>query len=335
MGKMAIIGAGLSGLLVANELKDYFDITIFEKSRSVGGRLATRYAGPYEFDHGAQFFCANNKDFISFANNLLVKGVIEKWHAKFAEFDGDKINTTRYWNGSYPHYVGIPKMNSIAKYLAQDLNIKLNTKIVKVNKQNNKWQLFSSEDGYYDNFDWLIIAIPLAQAEEFISLYSNDIKEIKDIKMSSCYALMLGFTKQLDLTFDIALVKNTDISLISVNSTKPKRNSDFSMIVLSTNKWADANIDQDNSFVMNHLLKEASYVLKKSVRDAEHIDLHKWRYANSSQVNISPLVYQNIQLAFCGDWAVRGTLQGAFLSATNITKEFKKNIIKLYGTNQD
>ena len=42
--KIAIIGAGFSGCNLYNNLKDkYENITIFEKSRGVGGRLSTKY----------------------------------------------------------------------------------------------------------------------------------------------------------------------------------------------------------------------------------------------------------------------------------------------------
>jgi renalase len=47
MKKMAIIGSGLSGLTLAHLLKDCFEITLFEKARSPGGRLATRRTDPY------------------------------------------------------------------------------------------------------------------------------------------------------------------------------------------------------------------------------------------------------------------------------------------------
>ena len=54
MTKIAIIGAGLSGLTAAHDLKEHANVTLYEKSRGVGGRLATRRAEPFSFDHGAQ-----------------------------------------------------------------------------------------------------------------------------------------------------------------------------------------------------------------------------------------------------------------------------------------
>ena len=50
--KIAIIGAGISGLTLAQKLKEYADVVIYEKSRGVGERMSTHYAEPFYFDHG-------------------------------------------------------------------------------------------------------------------------------------------------------------------------------------------------------------------------------------------------------------------------------------------
>ena len=48
--KIAIIGAGIAGLTVANHLTDFADIDIFDKSRGAGGRIFTRYAAPIDLN---------------------------------------------------------------------------------------------------------------------------------------------------------------------------------------------------------------------------------------------------------------------------------------------
>ena len=61
-----IIGAGLAGLMAANSLKEQgWQVTLVDKGRSVGGRLATRRIGPGRADHGTQFFTARTQ-FIEF-----------------------------------------------------------------------------------------------------------------------------------------------------------------------------------------------------------------------------------------------------------------------------
>ena len=55
--RIAIIGAGMAGLAAGRALRARFpdwSITIYEKSRGVGGRVATRRRAGFTFDHGAQ-----------------------------------------------------------------------------------------------------------------------------------------------------------------------------------------------------------------------------------------------------------------------------------------
>lgn len=56
--KIAVIGTGISGLTCAYELqKAGFEVTVFEKEHSVGGRMATRTIGLFPFDIGADHLC--------------------------------------------------------------------------------------------------------------------------------------------------------------------------------------------------------------------------------------------------------------------------------------
>lgn len=72
--RIAIVGAGISGIILANELKKVAAVKIFEKSRGVGGRMSTRYSEQFSFDHGAQCFTARTKAFQKFLQPHIVKG---------------------------------------------------------------------------------------------------------------------------------------------------------------------------------------------------------------------------------------------------------------------
>lgn len=72
---IAIIVSGISGVSIGNMLNHIANVTIFEKSRGVGGRIATRYIGNFEFDHGTQFFTIKTDGFQKFIQPLIDQGI--------------------------------------------------------------------------------------------------------------------------------------------------------------------------------------------------------------------------------------------------------------------
>lgn len=125
MKKIAIIGAGLAGLTAAHFLRQKADITIFEKSRGVSGRLSTRRAEPYHFDHGAQYFSARTDQFKDFIQPLIHSGVIEPWNARFVDISNREISSVKSGDDHDSYYIGVPGMNAIGKYLSRDLDVRI------------------------------------------------------------------------------------------------------------------------------------------------------------------------------------------------------------------
>jgi predicted NAD/FAD-dependent oxidoreductase len=88
--RIAIIGAGLAGLTLARELSIVADVVVFEKARGVSGRTSTRYAEPFYFDHGAQFFTARTETFKGFIEPFIASGDIAEWKGKIITFEAGK-----------------------------------------------------------------------------------------------------------------------------------------------------------------------------------------------------------------------------------------------------
>jgi predicted NAD/FAD-dependent oxidoreductase len=63
---IGVVGAGLSALTCSHELlrTGVGRIDIFEKSRGLAGRAATRRENGYAFDHGANYFSLDLLDSI-------------------------------------------------------------------------------------------------------------------------------------------------------------------------------------------------------------------------------------------------------------------------------
>lgn len=317
--KIAVIGAGLSGLIVARRLCGAAEVTIFEKSRGPGGRMATRRRAEFEFDHGAQFFTAHSGEFREFLAPLLADGVVANWQAAFAELDRNGVRALRSWDDDYPHFVGTPAMNRIGKYLSDGLNILLETTVAGISRRDGSWALLDDDDRELGRFDWVVLTAPAAQTGKLAIAHPALIDVCRARTMRACFALMLGFAEPMILPWQAALVRDADISWMSVNSSKPGREPPFTLVVHSTNAWADAHLDDDSDGVLEHLLGEAVAVTGAKLDAAVHQQVHRWRYANiDKQAGPTCFIDDEARLAACGDWFLRGRIEAAFTSANEL-----------------
>lgn len=319
MNRIAVIGAGIAGLSLARELAPRFEVAVFEKSRGFGGRMATRAAGPWQFDHGAQFFTAKSVGFGEFLQPLIEAGQVARWDAEFVELDGASIVSRRNWKDGPAHYVAVPGMNALGKRLAAGLDLRLETRIAGLRQRRAGWRLVDDGGEFRGEFDWVISAVPAAQARELLPRTFAAHAQLAAKKMLACYSLMLGFDSAPALDWQAAFVANADISWISNDSSKPGRPGRYSLLVHSTNRWAEENIEIDRARVSAHLLEETSRVAGIDAARAEHVGLHRWLYANIERQSGEPFYLdRETRLGAIGDWCIHGRIEAAWQSAKSL-----------------
>lgn len=322
--KIAIIGAGLSGIVAAAALQSKLgskaDVTLFEKSRGAGGRMSTRRTEAFEFDHGAQYFTAKDAGFKKVVEEAIAKGRAAPW-------DG----TAKYLKDGCleadigaPRFVSTPRMNSWAKSLAEGLTIKTQTRVLQLSALKNpsgtmSWQLTFEDGGIAGGFDYVISAIPAPQAEDLLS--PTDfcrIKAIKDTRMDACFAVMAGFDEALDLPWHTLRRGDGPASWIAVNSAKPGRpKSGTALMIHSGPNWSAANVARDISELQSEILRDVSALIDIDFRDATFLMTHRWLYAAVSKgAGEACLADVALGIVACGDWCVGGRVEGAYLSGT-------------------
>ena len=196
--KIAIIGAGFSGCNLYNKLKEkYSDITIFEKSRGVGGRLSTKYIDDKYIDHGTSSLTPNTDDLKDFCLDLLSNDILKIKNDKFLPQNG---------------------INNICKFLIDEKNLIKNTKIIQANFENNKWILEDESKKIYKDFDLLLITIPAPQILQMkIDLPLNIKEKLSFIKYDSTFSLILYSEEKKSLNVNI-IYENPDIKYLIDNS---------------------------------------------------------------------------------------------------------------------
>ena len=327
MQNVAVIGAGITGVTLANLLQKEVNLTVFEKSRGVGGRMATRRAEPYQFNHGTQYFKIENEEFKDFMQPLMRNKIIKPLRTNYIEiFNKKVIKRTKMYNQKY--YTAESNMNSVVKYLINNkFYIKLLCKIEKTIKKNGKWFIIDSENLSYGPYDWLFITIPSDQA---IEILNNDFKLlniIKKLKMRSCFSLMLGFDKIKEFDFDTALFLDEDVQWLSISKKILEKKKYYNLLINSSYNFAEQNINDSKDKISDYLIKQVSDILKCELNNYKHKALHFWKYAMSEKNNnLGSLLDEDLKVIVCGDWCMNGKVEGSFLSAKDAVNKLLKYI---------
>ncbi|WP_051279565.1 NAD(P)/FAD-dependent oxidoreductase [Hellea balneolensis] len=312
MKNIAIIGAGVSGLTAAHALKYKAHVKLFDKSRGVGGRMSTRYAGAYEFDHGAQFFTARDSRFQKVVELAIDQGVVAPWHGRAFYKKGTALEVDI---GS-DRFAAVPRMNSWPKVMAKGLDISLGARVSKLTRDDKQWELHFEDGGIQAGFDHIICAVPSVQAIELLPDNFSGMEALKSVQMDACFALMIGFDQLHDFGWDSLRVNDDVNAWLAVNSSKPERNKDVTTLMIhSAPQWSNLHADADREWVQAQMERSASEICGIDISAAPHRALHRWLY---SSVSASPqkgaLHAQALGLTACGDWCLGGRVEGAYLS---------------------
>lgn len=309
--KIAVIGAGLSGLTVAKLLTlKGFIVDVFDKGRAVGGRMSCRRTEWGYLDHGTQYFTIDDPLFQEFLGDY--SSIVIPWEGKFASWrDGNLTSIIP----TKSRYVSITGMNNLCKKIAEGLNVYLPTRIIRLEKSTS-WILVDNQDKKYSGYDKVIITAPPIQTLDLLQHHTPLTESIESLKMYPCYSLMIVPETKPHLTFDGIEFNHPILGWFAFNDSKPLRGDKGGMIIQSNFSWAQDNLDLEKDLIIN--------ILKDSIRDILSIDLshnlyeslHLWRYAIPSQTNDRGYYLdKENNIGICGDWCLKGKVQSAFLSA--------------------
>ncbi len=324
---IALIGAGLSGLIAAHQLRKHATVTLFEKSRGVSGRMSTRYAGEYFFDHGAPYFTATSNAFRNFLQPYRETGLITPWQPERVVFNA--AGQAKPQPPAEPYLVASPRMNQWCKTLAEPLDIRLQTEIAPLTGTSYPWSLTDKEGHRHGPYDWVLCTAPAPQCHTLMPPAFSDHDMLKEVQMTGCYSLMIGLDTPLPFSWQLAEIENSPLQRIIVNSSKPGRAlHPTSILAHSTSHWAEAHIDEDIPAMQIVLVDELCRLTGLQSSAFTHIATHRWRYARANHTPIQPsnAVDANHQLACTGDWLIGDDIESAFLAATQASDSILGNI---------
>ncbi len=329
---VAVIGAGLAGLFAARTLADHgLAVTVFEKSRGLGGRMSTRWCDDgTTFDHGAQYFTARDGRFQRYVESWIADGLVAEWPVPPGKIVTFAQGSVRGESQSQRRFVGVPGMTAIGRHLADGLSVQLKTTVAAVQRETadsgaaavsggsavGGWTLFDDQQRKLGCFDRLVVALPAPQAAVLLAAVEELAPVLGSVELRPCWAVMAELPQTLVGQWAGAFVHESPLGWVSRNGTKPGRRVDGESLVLhATADWTQDHWDDSAEEVAAALLMAFWQASGAEPQVARTLLAHRWRYAiPAAPLEVECLSDASGTLFVAGDWCAGARVEGAFLS---------------------
>ncbi len=334
---IVVIGAGMAGLVVAQQLHHAgYQVLVVEKSRGLGGRLATRRFDHSCADHGTPFLEPISDLLQPLVQVLVDRGQVVPWSDRVYSIGADhQLQVSTQW---CPYYIAPTGMSAIAKLIAVDLNIWLNHRVNGISlTDDHHWHLtLEQTDGSSENLTELtakaiVVAIPAPQALilleplTLMGLPPELIENLRTVKFDPCISAIARYPqeRQRDLALRetawraVVFPDDDDLAWIGWDSSKRIDAKKPVFVLRSKPSFAENYLDvTDLQSAGEQLLARAAHYLIPWLNEPELLQIHKWRYAFPSRSWTQACLGTDIPLPLvcCGDWCGENLIESAVSS---------------------
>jgi len=305
---IAVIGSGMAGLACARALADAGRaVTLFDKGRRPGGRIATRRANDAQFDHGAQFATARDPGFLALMHEMQAAGTVAPWPAASDERD--------------VRWVGVPGMSAMTRGLADGLSIQTGRQAAFLHPGPDGWRVrhlaatdsrpgATTETGgeLAGPFDAVLLALPAPQTVPLLGEHAFAARAAAT-RYAPSWTAMAIFDPKLDGP-DVVRSKDGPVGWAARQSSLPDRPATPDAWVLqATAAWSRDNLEREAADVAPELAKAFTHATPATVAAT------RWRYAQVEQAAGEPCFWDpRARIGACGDWCLGGRIEAAWLS---------------------
>lgn len=336
---VAVIGAGIAGAACATSLqKAGWDVTLFDKARGVGGRMATRRVDwadglggnhSIEFDHGAQHFGARHPRFRAVVRRAEAAGRVAEWQPRVHAAWPTAVKRNCF--------VPLPNMSALARHLLADMPVRLTQPVQRLQRVGDAWQVVIAGGAAPGDlatpieqlFDHVVLAMPPAQAAVLLAGLNDDWADaLMQIRMEPCWTLMAA-TSDVDWPWDAVEPERGPLCWVGRNDRKPGRVAPAdcaTWVAHTTPAWSAAHLE-DEPDAVTHALRAALADLLPSTQAGGrplrwlHTSVQRWRYAMPGAALAGALDAwwdPALGLGVCGDFLGDGDVEAAWRSGDEL-----------------
>lgn len=340
MKDIVVIGAGMAGLVCAQQLSQAgYSVLIVEKSRGLGGRVATRRLHDTFADHGACYLKPKDEITTRFVELLCQHDVLKVWDGVFLETTVSDELTSSSTGG---RYIAPEGMSSIAKFLGQGLNILLNQRVAAINQTPEKWCLTLEGSNEEITAKALVVAIPAPQALALLqpgatTLDTKFIHKLASVEFFPSISVMAGYspTCQPLPEWNAVTLHDEILAWIGYDSSKRINASQPIFVVQSSANFAQTHLETSDLQPMGQQMLQVAAAKVKFpwLSNPEWMQVHRWRYAfPKSPLEETFLAAQtSLPLVCCGDWCggnlIGNAMHSGIAAANQINSQLHQHVL--------
>lgn len=314
MANVAVVGAGIAGLACSRALMDTgHRVRVFEKSRGLGGRMATRRTANGNFDHGAQYFTARDPVFQRLVQAWVAAGIAAPYAGRIARLEGGVPQALSH---AEPRYVATPAMNSACRALGADVAVELECTVTAVTPGESGWRV-SWSDGGESGFDAVVLALPAVQAITLCAAVPELATQAGAATYAPCWAVLARYAAPLPVNFDAAFVTDAVLGWVMRDASRPGRAPGERWVLHANAEWSGRHLEDDAGTVAAGVVA-AFHAATGMTAAPEEMLAHRWRYALSKGLHAGCLWDARHRIGACGDWCADGRIEGAYLSGIQL-----------------
>jgi predicted NAD/FAD-dependent oxidoreductase len=288
-----IIGAGISGLMAATKLQENgVSVTVLDKGRNYGGRMATRAFDDAIFDHGAQFFTVRNPIFQSYVDQWSKADIIKIW-----------FGNESHQSEQHPRWIAPKGMNSLPKYIARNMQVHLSTEVINLSFDHQIWTASCGNENHYSG-SHLLITTPTPQTTLLLkttdlALPSQMQEAIHNVRYEKGLSIMLRLNKPSGLPQPGGIkLDHSAISWIADNQMKGISNAP-ALTIQTTSDFATSSWDDMNDVKIDKILEQLKPLMELSIKSTQ---AHRWGYTLPiNPIAEGSLTSNHLQLTLAGD----------------------------------
>lgn len=325
MTQLAIIGAGMAGLAAARALQQRrpeLVITVYEKSRGLGGRMATRRRDGFRFDHGAQNVRAPTPMLQHLLTTELSAAELHDIGLPVWVFDGaGALAAGDPALNAEPKWVYRDGMNRLGKLLATGIEVRREVQVGQVNELPNapggraQWALFDRAGVALGIVDAVLFTPPGPQAADLIAASAlNDtlrqalLVELAPVRYRRCISLALAYPQYVERPYYALL--NIDrthpITWLALEHSKaPERCPPGASLLIAQMApgWSSEHWETPPAELEQLIASLVAALLAEDLGAPLWSDVQRWRYAlPDAGADFAALNATGSGLFFAGDY---------------------------------